>query len=294
MENKTATIEIDLIKVQDRIRKDFGNIEALAQDIKENGLINPILVTSDYELIAGERRYRAIKNLGWEKIEVRVMSVRDAIHKLKLEISENEYRKDFTFREKIKWSKMLEREYSKIAKENMSKGGKGDKILETLDTNKTIAKEVGFGNKETYRQAKFIYDKADEDTLDKLDKGKASINGVYNSFKSKSKNIEYTEIETDNVAYLKMKIIQLEYEKDKIASEKDEIISKKDEEINELKDKLKISERFKEQYKTMSEAFNATSKGLTRSEYIKLIKFCHPDSGGSEELANIINRLYKG
>ena len=95
MENKTTMIEIDLIKVNDRIRKDFGNIDQLAQDIKENGLINPILVTPNYELIAGERRYRAIKSLGWKTIEVRVMSVRDALHKLKLEISENEYRKDW-------------------------------------------------------------------------------------------------------------------------------------------------------------------------------------------------------
>ena len=74
-------VEIDKVVVNDRIRKDFGNIEELAQDIKENGLINPPVVTLEFELIAGERRYRAMKSLGWQQIEVRVMSVQDALHK---------------------------------------------------------------------------------------------------------------------------------------------------------------------------------------------------------------------
>lgn len=283
MENKTTMIEIDLIKVNDRIRKDFGNIDQLAQDIKENGLINPILVTPNYELIAGERRYRAIKSLGWKTIEVRVMSVRDALHKLKLEISENEYRKDFTFREKIEWSKMLEREYSKIAKENMSKGGKGDKILETFDRNKTIAQEVGFGNKETYRQAKFIYENADDDTLDDLDKGKATINGVYKKLKTKDKNVGCKSTKVNNNEYdLQIKIKQLEHEKEQ-----------KDREINSLNARLKIAEESKERYKAMASMFGGVSVGLDKAEYRKLAKVCHPDNGGSEELMNIISKLYK-
>uniref|UniRef100_UPI00164242F3 ParB N-terminal domain-containing protein n=1 Tax=Bacillus thuringiensis TaxID=1428 RepID=UPI00164242F3 len=55
-------IDIKKIKVSDRIRKEFGNIEELANDIKENGLINPPVVTPDHELIAGERRLRACKH----------------------------------------------------------------------------------------------------------------------------------------------------------------------------------------------------------------------------------------
>ena len=288
MENKTTMIEIDLIKVNDRIRKDFGNIDQLAQDIKENGLINPILVTPNYELIAGERRYRAIKSLGWKTIEVRVMSVRDALHKLKLEISENEYRKDFTFREKIEWSKMLEREYSKIAKENMSKGGKGDKILETFDRNKTIAQEVGFGNKETYRQAKFIYENADDDTLDDLDKGKATINGVYKKLKTFRKSEKRNSTKGNNDEYdFQMRIKQLEHEKEQLRKQKDN-------EINSLKARLKIAEESKERYKAMATMFSGgTGVGLDKSEYRKLAKVCHPDNGGSEELMNIINKLYK-
>lgn len=98
-------IDIRKIKVTDRIRQEFIGIEELAQDITENGLINPIVVTSDYQLIAGERRLRAHQHMGREKVEVNVMEVRDRAHHLQLEISENEHRRDFTFSERIAYGK---------------------------------------------------------------------------------------------------------------------------------------------------------------------------------------------
>ncbi|MBQ9648137.1 MAG: ParB N-terminal domain-containing protein [Oscillospiraceae bacterium] len=64
-------IDIDKIIVGDRIRKDFGDIEELAYDIEENTLLNALVVTPSgngdgtYLLIAGERRLRACKMLGY-------------------------------------------------------------------------------------------------------------------------------------------------------------------------------------------------------------------------------------
>jgi len=64
-------VDIDKIIIKDRIRKDFGNIEELANDIKENSLLNPITVipveNGMYQLIAGERRLRACKHLGYKQ-----------------------------------------------------------------------------------------------------------------------------------------------------------------------------------------------------------------------------------
>ena len=111
-------VDIGKIVVRDRIRKDFGDIEELAKDIKDNGLINPPVVTPDMELIAGERRLRAMMSLGYPQVEVRVMRVEDALHQLKLEISENENRKEFSFSEKMEWAERLKVEYSKIAEAN--------------------------------------------------------------------------------------------------------------------------------------------------------------------------------
>ena len=199
-------VEIDKVIVNDRIRKDFGNIDELAQDIKDNGLINPPVVTPEFELIAGERRYRAMKTLGWQQIEVRIMSVQDALHKLKLEISENENRKDFSFNEKMTWAELLKEEYGKIAKENSLKGIRQEKCDKIGRVDSLVAKEVGFGSKDTYRQAEYIYQNADEEMIKQLDDGKLSINKAYNTLKDKARELE-------------SKAIQLEQEKQQLQSE---------------------------------------------------------------------------
>jgi ParB family transcriptional regulator, chromosome partitioning protein len=60
-------------------RTDFDDIaiDSLAESIRENGLIQPILVHKNseggYTLLAGERRYRACKQLGLKTIEAKVM-----------------------------------------------------------------------------------------------------------------------------------------------------------------------------------------------------------------------------
>ena len=51
-------IRIDDIKVNDRIRQDYGDIQALAEDIEKNGLIQPPVISEDHVLIAGGRRKR--------------------------------------------------------------------------------------------------------------------------------------------------------------------------------------------------------------------------------------------
>ena len=59
-------VDINKIIVKDRIRKDFGDIQELAENIKQCGLINSPVINKNYELIAGERRLRACKFLGWK------------------------------------------------------------------------------------------------------------------------------------------------------------------------------------------------------------------------------------
>lgn len=117
-------VDINKIVVRDRIRKDFGDIKELADDIKRNGLINPPAISRNYELIAGERRLRACKSLGWKQIEVHQIDVDDAEKQLYMEISENETRKDFSMTERLDYARRLARVESAKAKERMSEGGK--------------------------------------------------------------------------------------------------------------------------------------------------------------------------
>lgn len=71
-------------------------IDELAQTIKTQGLLQPIVVrpvSGQYELIAGERRFRAAKQLGWEKIAAIVKPFNDA-QAASLAVIENLQRED--------------------------------------------------------------------------------------------------------------------------------------------------------------------------------------------------------
>ena len=69
------TRPIDEIIVGERVRRDMGDIEALAASIDEIGLLNPIVVTPDGRLLCGERRLLAAKLLGWKEIPVTIRGV---------------------------------------------------------------------------------------------------------------------------------------------------------------------------------------------------------------------------
>ncbi len=93
--NEIKTVEISSIRLRTRIRKDLGDIQQLMDSLTEFGLLNPIVITPDLFLIAGQRRLEAARRLGWKTIQCRVLSVGGAEGLLKLEIAENDARKDF-------------------------------------------------------------------------------------------------------------------------------------------------------------------------------------------------------
>lgn len=101
-------IPIDSITVPERVRKDPGNLESLMASLKRVGLLNPILVTPSYELIAGYRRLTAAQELGWQSIEAEVAQAADEVRRLEMELEENVYRKDFTPEEILAGYRKLE------------------------------------------------------------------------------------------------------------------------------------------------------------------------------------------
>jgi ParB family chromosome partitioning protein len=88
-------VPIEDIKVRKRIRKDLGDIAALADSLKHFGQINPVVITKNNVLIAGERRLEAAKYLGWRTINVSVAEFPDTLAKLEYEVEENIQRRDF-------------------------------------------------------------------------------------------------------------------------------------------------------------------------------------------------------
>ncbi|HDG9605558.1 TPA: ParB N-terminal domain-containing protein [Staphylococcus aureus] len=194
-------IDINKVTVGKRIRKDYGDITSLADDIEDRGLINPPVVTPDYELIAGERRLKVMKKLDYRQIEVRVMSVEDYEHQLKIEISENEERKAFTYSERMDYAKQLERIEAKKAKDRKTSKLKQNKDTVTDqgperkgETRDIVGKASGFGSGRTYARAKYIYENADEETIKEVDEGKKSIRKAHDELRAKEKQNEANKV----------------------------------------------------------------------------------------------------
>lgn len=110
-------IEIDVLKPSKlNPRKDFekDGIAQLAASIKQNGLLNPILVrvhpddADQFEIIAGERRYRACKKAKKKLVPCRIVECEDADF-AEMQASENLDRKDLNpIEEAQAWQNLLD------------------------------------------------------------------------------------------------------------------------------------------------------------------------------------------
>jgi ParB/RepB/Spo0J family partition protein len=80
--------KVDASELQVRVHFDDSEIAALSLSVKEHGVLQPILVVQDgdrYKVIAGERRLRAAKLAGLDRIPARVLSTNDkATHEIAL------------------------------------------------------------------------------------------------------------------------------------------------------------------------------------------------------------------
>ena len=276
-------VDIGKVIVRDRIRKDFGDIEELAKDIKENGLINPPVVTPDMELIAGERRLRAMKSLGYPQVEVRIMTVQDALHQLKLEISENENRKEFSFSEKMEWAERLKVEYSKIAEANQKANlvNSSSVSSETVGrVDQKVAEEVGLGSYSKLRKAEYIKANADEEMIRQLDDGQLSINAAYVKLK---KEIEELHREKEGLQTELVEAVRAV----KSADDSQEYMRVKEQLEAEREKSRKIYEEYQELRKkndSTDAVEEATSK--VKAEYRKLI------DAQEKKIADLESRLF--
>ena len=95
-------VDIDLLApndLQPRVQMDDARLQELADSIKANGIIQPILVRrtgTTYRIIAGERRWRAAQRAGLHKVPVVVRDVQDGKELLELALIENIQRENLS------------------------------------------------------------------------------------------------------------------------------------------------------------------------------------------------------
>lgn len=193
-------VDINKIVVGDRIRKDFGDIQELADNIKKNGLLNPITINNRHMLLAGERRLRACKMLGWSQVDVRMVESEDEAQDIEIELSENTVRRNFTgseLAEGIRRQMAIESEKAKERQAATQFGGDGN-ISTTAGAARDKAGEAfGISGKQA---EKVLYVADNADLLDPADfadwdEGKLSTNKAYQRIRAAK---EQAERERDN------------------------------------------------------------------------------------------------
>ena len=123
----------DIVRDEEQPRREFNEeaIEALAASIKEHGVLQPIVVTKEdgkYKIVAGERRWRASKIAGLDKIPAIIRTL-DSQNRLELSIIENAQREDLNAIELATAYAKLQTQFNLTAEEIAAKVGKSEQTV---------------------------------------------------------------------------------------------------------------------------------------------------------------------
>ncbi len=122
-----------IVRDEEQPRREFDQaaIEALAASIKEHGVLQPIVVTEEdgkYKIVAGERRWRAAKIAGLDKIPAIIRTL-DSQNRLELSIIENAQREDLNAIELATAYAKLQNQFNLSAEDIAAKVGKSEQTV---------------------------------------------------------------------------------------------------------------------------------------------------------------------
>ena len=161
----------------------------LKDNIKKNGLNDPILYFTTPEgkklVIEGHTRLAVcielnVKNIPTKEVKEDFKSLDD----IKFWMVKNQFqRRNLSSIEKIQLAYLSKESIEKLAKDNLSKGGKNIKVNESIDTNAEIAKLAGVG-KTSVVNYNTVLKKASKSVIEKLNKGEISISTAHSLVKN--------------------------------------------------------------------------------------------------------------
>jgi ParB family chromosome partitioning protein len=170
-------------------RTSLGDIEELAASVREKGVLEPILVRAigpnRYQIISGERRFRAATLAGLDEIPAIELDVDDK-EQLEIALIENIQRKDLTAFEEAEGFSMLQERFG-YTHEKISQviGKSRTTITETLSINaipdriRALCRDAGITNKSILVQiARAGDEEAMEDIVRRFAAGELTRDGV--------------------------------------------------------------------------------------------------------------------
>ena len=124
----------EIIRDENQPRREFDAeaLDALANSIKEHGILQPIVVTKEdgkYKIVAGERRWRAAKIAGLTKVPAIIRTL-DSQNRLELSIIENAQREDLNAIELATAYAKLSSQFNLSTKEIATRVGKSEASIQ--------------------------------------------------------------------------------------------------------------------------------------------------------------------
>jgi DNA modification methylase len=152
---------------------DLSNIDDLVVSIGEVGLLTPVVVNQQYQLISGHRRIEAVRRLGWDEVDVEVIETASEDEEKSLLVHFNKQRVKTT-REIINEAETLRPLYT------VGQGKRSD--LTSVHPNKSsgrdaLAEAVGVASS---RLGKLLFiQRENPDFITAIDEGKLTVNQAY-------------------------------------------------------------------------------------------------------------------
>ncbi|MEZ4742321.1 MAG: ParB/RepB/Spo0J family partition protein [Bdellovibrionota bacterium] len=169
---EVATLPIDQIKVTGHNFREVFEVNELADSLKHDGQLQPIVVTHDKRLISGERRLRAAQLAGLKLVDCKYQDVRDDDHLRALGVIENLQREDYTPSESaraIAWYKTYcQRNGHVTTRHDGGRGRKKNPMDRTFA--EKVSEETGIGESTVARKAR-IGEKMSDSVAAALDDG---------------------------------------------------------------------------------------------------------------------------
>ncbi|WP_394743086.1 ParB N-terminal domain-containing protein [Natronococcus roseus] len=175
--------------------------ESFLSSIREQGVLEPIVIDTEETIISGHRRVAAASKVGLGEVPVRIEEFDSELKKREALVHHNRQREK-TFSQKMREAEMLEEIERERAQErqgkrtdlveNQSRGNGADS--EYGKTRDKVSEEVGIGSGRTYDKAKQVWEAAQNgDTVaqhevERIDNGKQSIHGAFNQVKRRLDN----------------------------------------------------------------------------------------------------------
>ena len=165
------------IIVENRFRRDMGDLEPLKASMTTLGLLQPIGIGKDRHLVFGGRRLEAARQLGWATIAAKVVDC-DA---LIAEHDENEMRKGFTVSERVAIAEAVaERLAQRVGINQHTKEGKEIFPYPTPQgqTRDLAAAKAGLGSGKTLEAAQSVIERGLPTLVEAMDEGKVTIHAA--------------------------------------------------------------------------------------------------------------------